>query len=86
MAYDAAKHQVFSQRIKNVMFAIHDHINRESEVLDDIYINETTSGAHADFVDTALGTKQEHIAAITALRAMQTTLAAQLANFTPWLQ
>ncbi len=86
MSYDASKHQVFSDRVKAAMKSCHDVINREMETLDDIYINETTSGAHADFGDTNNGTKQEHIDAIVAMRAMQTTLAAELSNFTPWLQ
>lgn len=86
MAFDANKMQEFSRRVQKAMKACHDTINREMETLDDIYINETASGAHADFTDTNIATEQEHIDAIVAMRAMQTTLAAQLANFTPWLQ
>ena len=86
MAYSAAKHAVFSNRVKASMVALHDSINREMEVLDDIYTNEAISSAHADFTDTDNATKQEHVDAINAMRAFQTTLAAQLANVTPWLQ
>lgn len=84
--YNADLHLAFSNRIKAAMVACHDVINREMETLDDIYINEAASGSHADFSDTANATEAEHVDAIVAIRAMQTTLAAQLSNFTPWLQ
>ena len=86
MAYDANKHQVFSDRVKAAMRTVHDTINREMETLDDIYINETASGADAAFTDTDNATEQEHVDAITTMRAFQTTLASNLANITPWLQ
>ena len=86
MAYDANKHAVFSDRVKAAMVACHDVINREMETLDDIYINETGSGSDAAFADTDNATEAEHVDAIVAMRAMQTTLAAQMSNFTPWLQ
>ena len=45
MSYSAAKHEVLSDRIKNSMVALHDVVNREMETIDDVYINETASGA-----------------------------------------
>ena len=86
MSYSAAKHAVFSNRVKASMVALHDSINREMEVLDDIYTDVTVSGTHADFTDTDNATKQEHVDAIVAMRAFQATLAVQLANVTLWLQ
>lgn len=86
MSYNAAKHEVFSQRVQNAMVILHDVINREMETLDDIYNNETASGTDAAFTDTDIATEAEHVEAITAIRAFQTTLAAQLSNITPWLQ
>lgn len=87
MAYSAQHHAVFAQRIKNVMRAIHDAIDREADDLDDIYINETESGTHADYGDAdGVGTGAELTNAITAIRAFQVTHAAQLSNITPFLQ
>lgn len=84
--FDAAKMSVFSNRVKQAMTLLHDTVNREMETLDDIYVNEAESGAHVDFTDTSNATEQEHSDAIAAMRAFQTTLAAQMANITPWLQ
>lgn len=84
--YNAAKHAVFGERVKAAITALHDVVNREMETLDDIYTNEAEGGTHADFVDTGIATKQEHIDAIVMMRAFQTTLTAQLANITPWIQ
>ena len=86
MSYSPQNHDVFSDRIKAAMVAISDVIDRETEVLDDIYINETVSGTDPNFIDTENGTAQEHTDAIVAFRAFQATYAAQLANITPWLQ
>ena len=86
MSYSPQNHDVFSDRIKAAMVAVSDVIDREMEVLDDIYVNETDSGNDPNFVDTANGTAQEHTDAIVAFRAFQATYTAQLTNITPWLQ
>ncbi len=69
MAYSAEKHAVFSDRMKNWMNSFQ-NLRDELARLDEIYTNETTSGANADFVDTSNATKQEHIAGIVFMRAM----------------
>ncbi len=85
MSYSAAKHEVLSDRIKNSMVSFYDVVNREMETIDDVYINETDSGGDVDFTDTENATKQEHVDAIVAMRAFQTTLAEKLSNITHWL-
>ena len=69
MAYSAAKHQIFSQRSEQWMRTFQT-LRDELAKLDELYVNETASGAHADFTDTAIATKQEHIDAINMMRAL----------------
>ena len=67
MAYSLEKHSVFSDRMKNWMNSFQ-NLRDELARMDEIYINETVSGADADFVDTSNATKKEHIAGIVFMR------------------
>ena len=67
MAYSAANHDVFSERMKNWFGSIQNDLE-EGERLDQIYVNETVSGSDADFIDTAIATKAEHQDGITFFR------------------
>ncbi|KKN09817.1 hypothetical protein LCGC14_1042900 [marine sediment metagenome] len=69
MAYSAEKHAVFSDREKN-WFNQFQNLRDEAGRLDEIYTNETTSGADADFVDTPNASKQEHIDGIVFMRRL----------------
>ena len=69
MAYSADKHQVFSQRMEH-FFKTFQVLRDEMTKLDEIYTNETASGADADFDDTLIATKQEHIDGIVFMRAL----------------
>ena len=86
MSYNAAKHAVFSERMRRAMVALSDTLDREMELIDDIYTSEATSGSHADYTDTDIATEAEHTAGIVAIRALQTTYDAQRTNITPFLQ
>lgn len=70
MAYDSNKHAIFSDRMK-AWFDSFQNLRDELIRLDEIYINETTSGADVAFVDTGNATKQEHIDGIVLMRAMK---------------
>ncbi|KKN09809.1 hypothetical protein LCGC14_1042820 [marine sediment metagenome] len=63
------KHAVFSDRMKN-WFNAFQGARDELARLDEIYTNETVSGAHADFVDTPNASKQEHIDGIVFMRGL----------------
>ncbi len=69
MAYSAEKHAVFSDRMKNWMNSFQ-NLRDELARLEEIYTNETTSGAHADFVDTGNASKQEHIDGIVLMQSL----------------
>lgn len=67
MAYSAEKHSVFSGRMKN-WFNSFQNLRDELSRLDEIYLNETVSGADVAFIDTDNATKQEHIDGISLMR------------------
>ena len=69
MAYSAAKHAVFSDRMKNWMNSFQ-NLRDELARLDEIYTNETSSGSDESFIDTSNATKQEHIDGIVMMRAL----------------
>jgi hypothetical protein len=69
MAYSAAKHSIFSSRMKN-WFDSFQNLRDELARMDAIYVNETSSGADSDFVDNSTATKQEHIDGIVFMRAL----------------
>lgn len=96
MAYDANKHAAFSDRcrdwVRNMKQAY-----VEAGDLDDIYINESSSGGDAAFTDTDNATEAEHVDAIILMRRLRDCLAMdgqssaiasedQTARITPWLQ
>ncbi len=68
MAYSAPKHDVFSDRMK-AFFGSIQNLLEEGERIDQIYLNETASGADADFTDTDNATEAEHVAGIVFFRA-----------------
>jgi len=70
MAYSADKHAVFSGRMRNWFLAFQG-LRDELLRLDEIYVNETASGEAAEFVDTDIATKQEHVDGIVFLRAIK---------------
>ena len=63
MAYNANQHSNFTNRMTGWMRALW-QLKQEAESLTEIYEQETSSGAHADFVDGPDITKQELIDAI----------------------
>jgi hypothetical protein len=69
MAYSAPKHDVFSERMKNWMNSFQ-NLRDELARMDEIYTNETASGADAAFVTTDNASKQEHIDGIVLMRAL----------------
>ena len=92
MAYDANKHDVFSQRMKN-WFEQFQNLREEAERLDAIYTQETASGGDSEFKDTARATKQEHIDGIVFMRAFKdfvengaVSRADRVPNITPFIQ
>lgn len=91
MSYDANKHQLFSDRCKNLATA-YQNLREEAAKLDAIYVNETASGADAAFVDTGNATKAEHQDLITTMRAykdffenVQVSAADRTQHITPFL-
>jgi hypothetical protein len=92
MAYDSAKHDVFSERCKNhagAMLALWE----EGQRLNEIYVNEAESGAHAAFVTNTIATKQEYIDLIVAIQAYDAFInnaavatADRMTNITPFTQ
>lgn len=68
MAYSQAKHNVFTDRVQDWMGSFQ-NLRDEASRIDEIYTNETSSGADAAFVTTSNATKQEHIDAIVFMRA-----------------
>jgi len=60
MAYSANDHQRFSVRMQKFMMNMN-ALRNEANALNEIYVNETSSGADAEFVATDIATKQEHI-------------------------
>ena len=96
MAYDANKHNVFSDRCKAFITNLH-NAYIEAGKLDDIYNNEAEGGGHAAWGDTPNATAAEHIDAVIVMRRLRDALAFdgqanvitaedQTARFTPWLQ
>lgn len=69
MAYSTTKHAVFSDRMKNWMNSFQ-NLRDELARMDEIYTNETSSGADAAFLDTDNATKQEHVDGVVMMRAM----------------
>lgn len=69
MAYSRAKHGVFSERMKN-WFNSFQNLRDELARLDEIYTNETASGADTNFTDTSIATAQEHDEGIVFMRAV----------------
>ena len=69
MAYTAANHVVFSNRIDAWVKQLQDSLD-EFARLDMIYLNETGSGSDGDYVDTDNGTAAEHTDVITLGRAL----------------
>ena len=68
MAYTANKHDVFSRRMENWMKTVQ-ALRDEIAKLDEIYVNETASGADDAYTDTAIATEAEHTDAIVFGRA-----------------
>lgn len=96
MAYDANKHNVFSDRCKAFITNLH-NAYIEAGKLDDIYLEESASGTDPAWVDTSNATAAEHVDAIIVMRRLRDALAFdgqsntitpedQTARFTPWLQ
>lgn len=54
MAYDANNHNVFAQRCRNLARELH-QLKIESQALNDIYVNETVSGAVPAWTDNDNG-------------------------------
>ena len=73
MSYNANQHATVVQRIENAMRAVNDVIAREMAELDDIYIEETASGADPAWTDHGDYTEGELVNAIVAFRAFETT-------------
>ncbi len=67
MAYSAPKHAVFSDRMV-AWFGSIQNLLEEGERLDQIYIQETSSGVDADFTDTDNAKEAEHVAGIVFFR------------------
>ena len=96
MAYDANKHQVFSQRCRNFIREL-DNLYTEAGKIEDIYTNETGSGTDPAWVDTGIATAVEHVDAILVMQRLRDMLAMdeqnqviavedQTARLTPFLQ
>ena len=92
MAYNANQHSKFTDRMTNFMRAIW-QLKQEAASLTAIYQQETSYGAHADFVDGADITKQELIDAIVFQEAYTNVITGaaaisqtdRTANVTPFL-
>lgn len=68
MSYEAANHEVYSERTKNWCKAAQSLLE-EARRLDSIYVNETASGTAADFIGNDNGTKLEHLDVVAMFRA-----------------
>ena len=63
MSYSPSDHQAFSKRVQNFILRVQS-LREEAAVLEAIYVNETASGANANFIDTSIALAAEHIDAI----------------------
>lgn len=68
MSYGTNKHNVWTQRAKNLATAFQ-NLREESARLDAIYVNEAASGADAAFVSNGTATKAEMQDLVTSMRA-----------------
>ncbi len=92
MAFTTQNMAEFSKRIQNFCTSFQSQIE-EALRLDEIYINETVSGANVDFVDTDIATEQEHVDMIVFMRALsdfrnggEVDTLNRISNLTPFLQ
>ena len=69
MAYTAGDHERFSRRMQRFMLRLQS-LRDEAAKLVEIYSNETSYGAHAEFVSNDIATKQEHIDGIVLMQAL----------------
>jgi hypothetical protein len=83
--YDAAKHTVFSQRVRNFVSHLQ-ALREEAARLDLIYTNEAESGSHGDYGDTDIATATEHTEAVVFMRSFETLMSDNVARLTPFLQ
>ena len=70
MAYNAQKHDKFSDRMTLLFHAIQSVLD-EGEKLDQIYLNETGPGTDPAWVDTENATADQHVDGITFYRALR---------------
>lgn len=68
MAYTAANHEAFVERVQKQMVTFQGLLE-ETETIDQIYINETASGGDPDFVDHSIATSAEVIDTVVFMRA-----------------
>lgn len=68
MSYGTTKHELWSDRVKNLASAFQ-NLREECAKLDAIYVNEAASGADAAFVSNGNATKAEHQDMVTTMRA-----------------
>ncbi len=73
MAYDANKHQIFSDRVQNLARTIQS-AREEALLLDAIYINETASGSDPAYIDNDNATAAEHTDMVLLMRSLKAFL------------
>jgi len=70
MAYSAANHEIFSQRVQNWMLSFQ-NLRDEAAKLDAIFLNEAASGTDPAWGDSLIALAAEHVDAVTMFRDLK---------------